>query len=93
MIDRCGITLHLRKRALQSAATNAFLVTNVGTYTIDDRCRIALHLISADTDTFGVTDLSTWLDIIKATLLADGSRGAVFGAAIVDGAFRTDSAI
>ena len=58
-----------------------------------DRCRITLHLISADADTFGVTDLGTWLDKVKATLLADGSRGAVFGAAVVDGAFRADSAI
>ena len=58
-----------------------------------DRCPITLHLISADADTFGVTDLGTWLDKVKATLLADGSRGAVFGAAVVDGAFRADSAI
>ena len=60
---------------------------------IDDRCRITLHLISADADTFGVTDLGTWLNKLKVTLLADGSRGAVFGAAIVDGAFRADSTV
>ncbi len=60
---------------------------------IDDRCRITLHRISADADTFGVTDLGTWLDKIKVTLLADWSRGAVFGAAVVNGAFRADSAV
>ena len=69
------------------------LITNIWAYTIDDRCRITLHLISADADTFGVTDLGTWLNKLKVTLLADGSRGAVFGAAIVDGAFRADSTV
>ena len=43
-----------------------------------DKCRITLHLIS---------------DMFEATLLADGSRGAVFDVAIVDGAFRADSAV
>ena len=99
------ITLDLggvRNQALQSTAADAILIANVWACA-SDRCRSTLghsgSLKSTATNTIYVTNLWTIFtlhlinDRFKATLLADGSRGAVFDTAIVDGADGADSAV
>ena len=102
---RCRITLDhrgVRNQSLQSTAADAILIASVWAWA-NDRCRSTLRhsgsLQSTATNTIYVTNLWTVFtlhlidDRFKATLLADGSRVAVFDTAIVDGADGADSAV